>query len=194
MPSVANIMVLNACGAQVRKYAVDILERVSDQQLRPYLLQLTQCLKFEPYHSSPLSTFLVERSLQSVNSLGHFWFWHMRAEMLMNENFRERCTFILEEYFRRDYAVTDELSKQLDVVSRLQKIAETISSMRDDKKDEIDNALRSSLRVLNQTFFNTLENGNFQCPLDPSIVLTNLSIGNFPLKSIKLFFLLFHLT
>lgn len=104
--------------------------------------------------------------------------------MLMNENFRERCTCILEEFFRRDYAVTNELSKQLDVVSRLQKIAEMISGMKDDRKDEIDNALRSSLRVLNQTFFNSLENGNFQCPLDPSIVLTNLSIGNSHLLSI----------
>eukprot|EP00808_Paulinella_micropora_P010125 g65302.t1 len=160
----------------VRKFAVDILRGVSDEELVPYLLQLTQCLKFEPYHTSELSNFLVERSASKTSPIGHYWFWHMRAEMQTHESFRERASFVLEEYFAKDFSVTYELSKQLDVVSRLQKVAEKINSLKDEKKkEEISLLLRAELHHLNQTFFNTLEGERFQYPLDPSIYLTNLS-------------------
>lgn len=49
----------------VRKWAVEQLYRLTDDELQLYLLQLTQCLKFEPYHDSPLSRFMLERALKA---------------------------------------------------------------------------------------------------------------------------------
>lgn len=59
----------------VRDYAVNILRRLSDEDLRFFLLQCVQCVKYEPYHDSPLVRFLLERALRSPLNIGHFLFW-----------------------------------------------------------------------------------------------------------------------
>ena len=41
----------------VRDFAVTLLRSMSDEQLELILLQLCQCLKFEPYHDSPLTRY-----------------------------------------------------------------------------------------------------------------------------------------
>lgn len=48
---------------------------LQDDELRLYLLQLTQCLKFECYHDSPLCRFLIERALKSPMEIGHHLYW-----------------------------------------------------------------------------------------------------------------------
>lgn len=66
---------------RVRQYAVNTLMRLKDDELSMYLLQLTQCLKFEPNHDSPLSRFLINRALRSPISIGQPFFWHLKAEL-----------------------------------------------------------------------------------------------------------------
>jgi phosphatidylinositol-4,5-bisphosphate 3-kinase len=82
---------------QVRAYAVTHLRSLSDAELQPYLLQLVQCVKFEPYHESPLARWLIERALQAPLTIGHPLFWHIKAE-LSNYEFAERYCLMLEEY------------------------------------------------------------------------------------------------
>lgn len=50
---------------KVRQYAISALASMSDTEVSDYLLQLVQVLKYEPHHDSPLSKFLVERSLRN---------------------------------------------------------------------------------------------------------------------------------
>ena len=53
---------------QVRAHALRVLERVDDEELQCYLLQLVQALRFECSDKSQLSQFLVQRCMCSVLS------------------------------------------------------------------------------------------------------------------------------
>lgn len=48
---------------QVRAYAVSVLERADDEELKCYLLQLVQALRFERTDKSRLAQFLVQRCM-----------------------------------------------------------------------------------------------------------------------------------
>jgi len=80
---------------RVREYAVTVLRRLPDDELRLYLLQITQCLKYESYHDSPLCRFLMERALKAPYEVGHHLFWHLKAE-LHSPFFSERFALVLE--------------------------------------------------------------------------------------------------
>lgn len=71
------------------QYAVNCLRRMRDDELKLYLLQLVQCLKFEPHHDSALSRFLLRRAAEQPLQIGHHLFWHLRAEF-HNPDFAER--------------------------------------------------------------------------------------------------------
>lgn len=47
--------------ADIREYGVTCLSAFEDEELSLYMLQLVQALKYEPYLSSPLASFLLER-------------------------------------------------------------------------------------------------------------------------------------
>ena len=49
---------------RVREHAVQALERLSDTELELYMPQLIQTLKYDPYHNSALSRFLMRRALR----------------------------------------------------------------------------------------------------------------------------------
>merc|ERR1711969_304032 len=66
---------------RVRQYAVRCLEPLPDEDLAEFLLQLTQVLKYEPFHDSPLAHFLLRRALRNVRLIGMRLFWHLRSEM-----------------------------------------------------------------------------------------------------------------
>ena len=64
---------------EVRRFAVRCLDALTDEQLLDYLLQLTQVLKYEPYHDSALARFLVRRALNSTHKVGHYFYWHLKV-------------------------------------------------------------------------------------------------------------------
>jgi phosphatidylinositol-4,5-bisphosphate 3-kinase len=64
--------------SHIRKFAVDRLELLSNEEVLDYLLQLVQVLKYEPYHDSALARFLIRRSLSSRN-IGHSLFWLLKV-------------------------------------------------------------------------------------------------------------------
>lgn len=65
----------------VRAYACRLLDELTNEPLVELLLQLTQALKLEPQHDSALARFLLRRAVCAPFSLGHRFFWILRAEM-----------------------------------------------------------------------------------------------------------------
>jgi len=84
----------------VRSYAIETLSEAPDEELRLYLLQLVQALKYEEDDGdgasifsqsnkgssgseqvSSLSAFLIERASRNIE-LANFLYWYLRAEML----------------------------------------------------------------------------------------------------------------
>jgi hypothetical protein len=89
---------LDACYAhpEVRSFAVNILTSIDDDYLLGIMLQLTQALKYEPYHQSALAHFLLQRALKN-RLIGHRFFWYLKAEIHQIE-IRERYGLIIEAY------------------------------------------------------------------------------------------------
>jgi phosphatidylinositol-4,5-bisphosphate 3-kinase len=82
--------------SRVREYAVRALEDMSGDYLLGIMLQLTQALKYEPYHDSALAMFLLQRACGS-RRIGHRFFWYLKAEVHQPE-IRERYGLLLEAY------------------------------------------------------------------------------------------------
>jgi phosphatidylinositol-4,5-bisphosphate 3-kinase len=159
----------------VRKYAVEQLRQLDDDQVRFYMLQLTQCLKHEPYHDSPLARFLMERSLKSPYVIGHYFFWHLKAE-LHNPMWTERFALLLEEFLSHCGRYAQELRKQNGAVLKLQKVAEMIVKMKRNGKtdDEAMAAYVDELKRLNKDFFEPA--GKFAIPFNPKLEAKRLII------------------
>ena len=107
---------------QVREYAVTSLNNLSDPELRDYLLQLVQVLKYEPNHISALGCWLMRRALKNQIQIGHAFFWHLQAEMHVPE-ISERFGLLLEVYLRACGEQREELLKQMEVIKKLKLIA-----------------------------------------------------------------------
>ena len=104
--------------ALVRKFAVQFLDKLSNSDLMLYLLQLVQVLKFESYHDSTLSRFLLRRAL-SCKIFGHYYFWYLRSEIGICE-YRERFSVLLEAYLRGcDSELLSVLNSQVSFISTI---------------------------------------------------------------------------
>ena len=92
----------------VREKAIRYLEEMQDGQLLQYLLQLVQCLKYEPDHNSALARFLIQRGLKDPYQIGDFLFWHLKPEC-HDLHYCEKFGVIMEEYLLH----AGECSRQL---------------------------------------------------------------------------------
>jgi phosphatidylinositol-4,5-bisphosphate 3-kinase len=105
------------------------LDQCNDEELAAYLLQLVQALKYEIFHVSALSSFLVERALKSPLLIGHALFWHLHAE---NTNAEAEARFgLMKESFLLGLTSTQlkEFIDQTSVVTTLAKINADISRL-----------------------------------------------------------------
>lgn len=66
--------------SSVRKFAIECLKDLSNEDLSQYLLQLVQALKYESYIYNDLVQFLLERAFENQR-IGHHLFWLLRSEM-----------------------------------------------------------------------------------------------------------------
>lgn len=82
----------------VRRFAVECLKKIQDEDLQLYLLQLVQAIKHEPYLYCDLVEFLLKRALNNQR-IGHFLFWHLRSEISV-PSVEVRFSLILEAYLR----------------------------------------------------------------------------------------------
>jgi len=85
--------------AQLRAYAVECLDTISDEQLESYLLQLVQVLKYESHHSSPLVQFLIDRALQNEVRIGVPLFWYLKVQQMMPWEFLPHAQVFSQKFF-----------------------------------------------------------------------------------------------
>nr|XP_040050126.1 phosphatidylinositol 4,5-bisphosphate 3-kinase catalytic subunit gamma isoform [Gasterosteus aculeatus aculeatus] len=149
----------------VRRLAVQRLERLSNDDVLMYLLQLVQTLKVEPYHDSFLARYLIQRALRSKR-IGHFFFWYVRSEVAGGLYFRQRMAVILEAYLLGcGQAMLDSFTQQVQAVEALQEVAITIKNFYPDKTDLPPTAPLKLRELLKQS---NLPN-EFLLPFDPRI-------------------------
>ncbi|XP_050079689.1 phosphatidylinositol 4,5-bisphosphate 3-kinase catalytic subunit beta isoform [Anopheles maculipalpis] len=102
----------------VRRYAVDCLRTIEDDELLLYLLQLVQALKHESYLNCDLVYFLLQRALHNQH-IGHYLFWHLRSELSV-PSVQVRFGLILEAYLLGSPEHVGVLLKQMQCLRYLQ--------------------------------------------------------------------------
>ncbi len=117
----------------VRLYAVNRLRLLGDEELKEVLLQITQLLKFEPYHDSALARFVVERSLASPYMVGHYFFWHLKAELHNRDNC-ERFYILLKTYCQFAPRHFRELALQSKMIKKFEKLADDLVHLKKDQR------------------------------------------------------------
>ena len=153
---------------KIRAYAVHLLDDLTDQGLRPYLLQLVQCLKHESYHDSALARFLVCRAISNPDVIGHILYWLLKSEVHIDV-VRDRFSLILGEYLRVvEPASRTELGHQGFVMRRLVKIAKSIGHTKGKKQQKT--LLHKELRKLSLPH-------TFQLPLSPDVICDGIHIN-----------------
>lgn len=150
---------------KVRQFAVSCLDKLSDYELRDYLLQLVQALKYEPNHFSPLAVWLLHRSLQNPMLLGIEFFWMLKSELHVPE-ISERYALLLEMYLRGCGDQRNDLYKQTCVISKLNDVAIAIKSVSSARRKQ---ELQKKLSELDLPKV-------FQLPLDPKRSASGLII------------------
>ena len=150
----------------VREYGVSCLDFLDDGESYDFLLQLTQVLKHEPYHNSPLAKFLL-RIAWSNPKIGHSFFWYLKAEMHL-EDVAERYTILLDSYLRGCGPQLKELIKQNHVTTQLVRVAEKIKNTSTPDRKKV---LQASLAKLDLPV-------SFQLPLDQRVEVNQLQVQN----------------
>lgn len=149
----------------VRGWAVrQIFENLDDSALAEYLLQLVQCVKYELYHVSDLAENLLIRAIRSPYQIGHFLFWHLKAEF-HDTQYCERFGLMLEEYLLHAFDHVKELCIQQKLQNRLCHVAEKVFyNLRGKKlgKAECEKQMREDLENINKDLPQS-----FQCSLNP---------------------------
>ncbi|XP_053678088.1 phosphatidylinositol 4,5-bisphosphate 3-kinase catalytic subunit delta isoform [Anopheles nili] len=108
----------------VRRYAVDCLRTMQDDELLLYLLQLVQALKHESYLNCDLVYFLLQRALHNQH-IGHYLFWHLRSEISV-PSVHVRFGLILEAYLLGSPEHVSVLLKQRQMLRHLKDCSDLV--------------------------------------------------------------------
>lgn len=153
---------------EVRSYAVQCLQAISDDDLLLYLLQLVQALKHELFLDCDLVEFLLKRALNN-QKIGHFLFWHLRSEMQV-ASVSVRFGLILEAYCSGAQEHVIPLQQQLHSLDKFKKCNELIRTRKD--KDKAKALLRDYMQTPNSIeIFKDIRN-----PLEPSYRCSKIRI------------------
>ncbi|CAG9803397.1 unnamed protein product [Chironomus riparius] len=115
----------------VRRFAVECLKKIQDEDLQLYLLQLVQAIKHEPYLYCDLVEFLLQRALNNQR-IGHFLFWHLRSEIQV-PSVEVRFSLILEAYLRSSKEHISILMRQHLCLEKLKMGSEQVKKVVKDK-------------------------------------------------------------
>ena len=175
--------------SRVRRYAVSLLRGLSPPELQPYLLQLTQSLKYETDHDSDLARFLIESALASPTQTGHALYWNLRNEFSINITFAERFVLILEAFLTFCPIAAEQLRNQQMVVEKLKRLAKLVRARRD--RGGLSDAALLEMYVqeitkLNRDVFARIPGGCFQLPLNPKIEVKGLIPNKCKIMSSKM--------
>lgn len=115
----------------VRRFAVECLKKIKDEDLQLYLLQLVQAIKHESYLYCDLVEFLLQRALNNQR-IGHFLFWHLRSEIQV-PSVQVRFSLILEAYLRSSREHISILMRQLICLEKLRLGSEQVKKVGKEK-------------------------------------------------------------
>jgi CRP-like cAMP-binding protein len=150
----------------VRTFAVHGLQRLSDDELLVYLLQLTQTLRFEPYCDSSLSRFLLRRALANTEVIGHVLYWSLKAEMC-DKLYSQYYSQLLEQYIIHCGGHRVKLGLQNFVVQKLKAAQEKVKDVA---------SLTSAKEQLREELATIVFPQNVQLPLSPHLRISGLNI------------------
>ncbi|CAL9082417.1 unnamed protein product [Musa acuminata subsp. burmannicoides] len=167
---------------EVRAYAVSVLERADDEELKCYLLQLVQALRFERSDKSRLSHFLVQRSLSNIE-IASFLRWYVAVE-LHDPAYAKRyyCTYdMLEDSMMRleagvnqdedGFKLWQSLVRQTELTAQLCSIMRDVRNVRGGTQKKIDKLRQLLSGLLSElTYFDE----PIRSPLAPGILITGI--------------------
>ncbi|XP_057663838.1 phosphatidylinositol 4,5-bisphosphate 3-kinase catalytic subunit beta isoform [Diorhabda carinulata] len=153
---------------ELRKFAVECLYDVSDEEILLYLLQLVQALKHELYLDCDLVNFLLRRAL-SNQQIGHYLFWHLRSEMSVPA-VSVRFGLILEAYCRGTQEHIVILQKQLECLDKLKICSELVRQSKDKEK------AKAALKEYLSESIAEMAINNTRSPLNPMYRCTRIKL------------------
>jgi len=130
----------------IRSYAVQRIEGLSNADMEDYLLQLVQILKFEPHDDCALSRFLIRRALRHKR-VGHYFYWLLKSE-LHDTKISVRFALLLEAFLRGSSQTRHSFADQVDLQTQITQIAISIKSEPD--KDKALKFLHTELANINK--------------------------------------------
>ncbi|XP_020608152.1 phosphatidylinositol 4,5-bisphosphate 3-kinase catalytic subunit beta isoform-like [Orbicella faveolata] len=155
---------------EVRKIAVQCIEKMSDREISQYLLQLVQVLKYESYLDNDLAEFLLKRALKNQH-FGHQLFWFLRAEM-DNPEVSVRFGLMLEAYCRGAPSHMKSLQRQAHALNKMKAVTELLQLIDREKKEKGLLTMKDLFRQ--KTYQGALS--KVSSPLDPSYKLRHLKV------------------
>ena len=139
----------------VRTFAVSILKKSPLSDIKIYLLQLVQALKYEKNIDNALSRFLIEQFLieQAIAhpiAIGHEFFWYLRAEMY-NQEVQKKFGLYLEIFVNKISMPLYKIFKDEDLMLKtLITYAEKVK--KNQPKEERDKIFKQDLSSLNELY------------------------------------------
>lgn len=167
-PSVTN--------AKVRAYAVDKLRTASDLDLKLYLLQLVEALKFEPWTVSPaksyLARFLINRAILNP-ILGNFFYWYLSVQSAERRYGTQIYQPVLRQYLTALPGVPGgevqkmQIKFQVKFVNKLLELAKFVKQNKESRPRKIEQLRDYVSDPRNElvSFLPTV------LPLDPTVVI-----------------------
>jgi phosphatidylinositol kinase/protein kinase (PI-3 family) len=114
----------NYLDESIRKYAVNCLQQLSWLQIKDYILQLIQALKFEVYHDSPLARYLLKLAIKHPLTIGHQFFWNLKSEMY-NANVQQRFGLYLNTFLTHiNPTIRQVFADEIWLIDNLHKVAD----------------------------------------------------------------------
>ena len=104
---------------KVRALGVQCLESMTDDEVRLYMIQLIQAIKFEQHTDSALSRFLLRRSLAQPTTVGRAFFWGLKAEMLGASKDGKEKTLTTEEQKEKEKGMKELRRNSVDRTSSM---------------------------------------------------------------------------
>ena len=134
----------------VRTFAVSILKKSPLSDIKIYLLQLVQALKYEKNIDNALARFLIEQAIAHPITIGHEFFWYLRSEMY-NQEVQKKFGLYLEIFVNKISMPLYKIFKDEDLMLKtLITYAEKVK--KNQPKEERDKIFRQDLSSLNELY------------------------------------------
>ena len=134
----------------VRSFAVSVLRKSPISDIKIYLLQLVQALKYEKNIDNALARFLIEQAIAHPITIGHEFFWHLRAEMY-NQEVQKKFGLYLEVFVNKISLPLYKIFKDEDLMLKtLITFAEKVKI--NQPKEDRDRIFKQDLASLNELY------------------------------------------